>query len=134
MIKNYKGIGDRKVYLLVGKVNAIKREQYRKEIEKQNNAIIIGTYGVLSTGINIKNIHSIIFASPSSKGRVRNLQSLGRGLRKLDGKEKAVLYDISDDLRLRKNSKSNYTLSHLQERVSIYSAEKLKYKFINITI
>lgn len=134
MLKNYEKIGDRKVYLLVGEVKAELREQYRAEIEKEHNAIVIGSYGVLSTGVNIRNIHSVIFASPSSKGRVKNLQSLGRGLRKADGKDKTVLYDISDDLRVNEKSKPNFTLEHLQNRIDIYSSEKLNFRLLDIGI
>ena len=73
----------------------------------------------------------MVFASPS-KSRVRNLQSIGRGLRKGDNKEEAVLYDIADDFRVGKFT--NYTLKHFVERVKIYDDEKFEYKFYNIDL
>ena len=91
----------------------------------------MASYGTFSTGINIRNLHNVIFASPS-KSRVRNLQSIGRGLRIGDNKAEAVLYDIADDFRIGKHV--NYTLIHLQDRVRIYDEEKFKYKFYNIEV
>lgn len=82
-----------------------------------------------STGINIRNLHNIIFASPS-KSRVRNLQSIGRGLRQSEGKEKAVLYDIADDLRYKKHI--NFTLKHFIERTKLYNEEQFPFKIYKI--
>ena len=86
----------RKVFYVHGGVNAEERELVREITEKENNAVIVASYGTFSTGINIKNLHNVIFASPS-KSRIRNLQSIGRVLRKRNGKNQAVLYDIADD-------------------------------------
>ena len=91
----------------------------------------MASYGTFSTGINIRNLHNVIFASPS-KSRIRNLQSIGRGLRKGDNKESAVLFDISDDFRVGKFT--NFTLKHFVERVKIYEDEKFTYKFYNIEL
>jgi superfamily II DNA or RNA helicase len=91
----------------------------------------VASYGTFSTGINIRNLHNVIFASPS-KSRIRNLQSIGRGLRKGDNKESAVLFDISDDFRVGKFT--NFTLKHFVERVKIYEEEKFTYKFYNIEL
>ena len=86
----------RKVFYVHGGVNAEERELVREITEKENNAIIVASYGTFSTGINIKNLHNVIFASPS-KSRIRNLQSIGRVLRKGNSKNQAVLCDIADD-------------------------------------
>jgi len=98
-------------------------------MEEENDAIIVASFGTFSTGINIRNLHNIIFASPS-KSRVRNLQSIGRGLRKSGTKDQATLYDIADDLRHKKHM--NFTLRHFVERVKIYNEEKFPYKIYNI--
>lgn len=92
-------------------------------VRREEGAIIVASYGVFSTGVNIRNLHNIIFASPS-KSKIRNLQSIGRGLRLGEGKEIATLYDISDDLRT--GNHVNYTMNHYAERVKIYHAEKFK--------
>jgi superfamily II DNA or RNA helicase len=122
---------NRHVFFVYGGTDVEVREQIRAITEKQNNAIIVASYGTFSTGINIRNLHNVVFASPS-KSRVRNLQSIGRGLRIGDNKTEAVLYDIADDFRIGKHV--NYTLQHLQERVRIYDEEKFKYKFYNIEV
>ena len=121
----------RKVFFVYGGTNAETREQIRAITEKERNAIIIASYGTFSTGINIRNLHNIIFASPS-KSRIRNLQSIGRGLRRGDAKEKATLFDISDDLRHK--NKVNYTLKHFAERLKIYNEEEFDYKIYNINL
>jgi superfamily II DNA or RNA helicase len=125
-------IGDtRKVFFVHGGTDVEDREEVRAITEKENDAVIIASYGTFSTGINIKKLHNIIFASPS-KSRVRNLQSIGRVLRKGEGKEIATLYDIADDIS--SNSRQNYTLRHLEERIKIYQEENFKYEVIPINL
>jgi superfamily II DNA or RNA helicase len=120
----------RKVFFVHGSTDIEDREQVRVITEQEHNAVIIASYGTFSTGINIKRLHNIIFASPS-KSRVRNLQSIGRVLRKGEGKEIATLYDIADDIS---GKKENYTLKHLYERLSIYQEENFKYEIIKIDL
>ena len=122
---------DRKVFFVYGGTDVEVREQVRELTEKENNAIIVASYGTFSTGINIRNLHNVVFASPS-KSRIRNLQSIGRGLRLGDNKKEAVLFDIVDDFRIGKHV--NFTLKHFEERVKIYDEEKFKYKFYNIEV
>ena len=121
----------RKIFYIYGGVDTEEREKARAIVEKEDNAIIVASYGTFSTGINIKNLHNIIFASPS-KSRIRNLQSIGRGLRLGDNKVNATLYDISDDLTYK--SKENYTLKHFQERINIYTEEEFDYEIHNINL
>jgi len=128
-ITNSKNIGDRKVFYIHGNTKADEREDIRRITETEENAIIVASFGTFSTGVNIKNLHNIIFASPS-KSRVKNLQSIGRALRTSETKEKAVLYDIADDLRVGKHM--NHTLKHFVERVRIYTEEKFPYKMYKI--
>jgi superfamily II DNA or RNA helicase len=127
-----KNKGDnRKVFFIHGGVDTQERELVREITERENNAIIVASYGTFSTGINIKNLHNVIFASPS-KSRVRNLQSIGRVLRKGKGKVKATLYDISDDCSTK--NRRNYTLNHFIERIKIYNEEKFNYEIITIQL
>lgn len=129
MISKAENIGDRKVFFIHGDVKTDERERIRKITENEKDAIIIASYGTYSTGINIRNLHNIVFASPS-KSRIRNLQSIGRGLRKGDNKTKATLFDISDDLR--HDGKYNFTLNHFMERIKIYNEERFSYKIYKI--
>jgi superfamily II DNA or RNA helicase len=122
---------DRKVFFVHGGTDAEQREQIRALTEKESDAIIVGSYGTFSTGVNIRNLHNIIFASPS-KSRVRNLQSIGRGLRISSTKEACNLYDIGDDLSWKK--KKNFTLQHMVERIKIYNEESFKYSLVKVDI
>ena len=128
---NTKVSKDRKIFFIHGGVDAVEREEARKICEQENNAIILASYGTFSTGINIRNLHNVIFASPS-KSRVRNLQSIGRVLRKGDNKAQAVLYDIADDRS--RGSRHNYTLRHLIERLKIYEEEKFDYEITKVNL
>ena len=122
---------DRKVFYVHGGVEPDERENIRAITEKSDNAIIIASYGTFSTGINIRNLHNIVFASPS-KSRIRNLQSIGRGLRLKDNNSSATLYDIADDLTY--NEKENYTLAHFRERINIYNSEDFNYEIHNVEL
>ena len=119
-----------KVFFIHGGVDAVAREEARKICEKETNAIILASYGTFSTGINIRNLHNVIFASPS-KSRVRNLQSIGRVLRKGDNKAQAMLYDIADDCS--RGQSYNYTFRHLIERMKIYDEEKFDYEVTKVS-
>ena len=118
----------RKVFFVHGGTEVEDREEVRKITETESNAVIVASYGTFSTGINIKRLHNIIFASPS-KSRIRNLQSIGRVLRKGEGKDMAILYDIADDI-----GGQNYTLKHLNERVNIYNDENFRYEVIKVNL
>ncbi len=122
---------NRKVFFVYGGVEAEEREEVREITEQSEDAIIIASYGTFSTGINIRNLHNIIFSSPS-KSRIRNLQSIGRGLRLKDNNSHATLYDIADDISY--NNKENYTLQHFKQRINIYNSEDFDYEIHNIEL
>ena len=121
----------RKIFFIHGGVEAEDREAVRHITEKENDAIIVASYGTFSTGVNIRNLHNIIFASPT-KSKIRSLQSIGRGLRLGDNKTAATLYDIADDLRY--GPYTNFTLKHYEERVKIYSEEKFIFTTTSVRI
>ena len=122
---------DRQVFFVYGGTNAETRENIRAITEKEKNAIIVASYGTFSTGVNIRNLHNIVFASPS-KSKIRVLQSLGRGLRKTATKRAVRLFDISDDLT-HKNHR-NFTLNHFYERINIYNEEQFDYKIDRVKL
>lgn len=121
----------RKVFFVYGGTDTEQREQIRKITEGEDDAIIIASYGTFSAGINIVNLHNIIFASPS-KSRIRNLQSIGRGLRRNKQKVECKLYDIGDDLTWK--GRKNYTLLHMIERLKIYNDEHLDYTLVKVSL
>jgi len=122
---------NKKIHYVDGSVSGDAREEIRKIVETEYGSIIVASYGTLSTGVNLKNLHNIIFASPS-KSKIRNLQSIGRGLRTTDSKTKCTLYDIADDLTWK--SKQNYTLLHFSERIKIYAEENFDYKITRVRL
>ena len=122
---------DKEVHFVHGGVGTNEREQIRALAEKKDNILILASYGVFSTGINIRNLHNVVFASPY-KSRIKVLQSIGRGLRKSEQKDAVRLYDISDDLS--HGNKKNFTLLHFQERINIYNEEEFTYKVDTLNI
>jgi superfamily II DNA or RNA helicase len=121
-----------KTFFIHGGTDVEQRENIRKILDNEiDNATLIASYGTCSTGINIRNIHNIIFASPS-RSVIRVLQSIGRGLRKSTSKDKVKLYDIADDLCIGKYQ--NHTYRHMQERQTIYSNERFESRMIVIDI
>ena len=123
--------GDRKVFFVFGGTETADREDIRRITELESDAIIVASYGTFSTGINIRNLHNIIFASPT-KSKIRNLQSVGRGLRKGDAKTYCNLYDIGDDLTWK--ARKNYTLLHMIERIKTYNDEHFDYKLVKVPL
>ena len=119
------------VFFVHGGVKGEERDQIRQIVEDEKTSIIVASYGTFSTGVNIRNLHNIVFASPS-KSRVRNLQSIGRGLRTADGKREARLFDLVDDLRHK--GWKNYSLEHFAERLKIYNEEEFPYKIYQVDL
>lgn len=124
-------VPDRKVFFVHGGVDGNIRSDMRGEIEKADDAIIVASYGTFSTAISINNIHTLIFASPS-KSKIRNLQSIGRGLRLHADKEFVTLFDVADNLI--SGAYKNYTIKHFAERAKIYDSESFEYTIYNIKL
>ena len=119
--KMFKRLGD-KLHYVFGGTDVTDREDVRTIVEGSDENVILASYGTFSTGVNIKKIDNIIFASPS-KSRIRNLQSIGRGLRKGKDKNRMRLFDIADDI-----GGTNYTLNHCKDRINIYNEEGFNYE------
>ena len=123
----------RELHFIYGNTKGEERERIRHLVEndpdKKHN--ILASYGVFSTGVNIRRLDNVIFAS-SSKSEIKVLQSIGRSLRKAEDSQNAVLYDIADDLSV--GSYENYTLKHFKQRIEIYSAEEFPFKIFTVDI
>ena len=120
-----------KKFYVYGGVESPKNEKKLEKLQKNlTTLLLVASYGTFSIGINIRNLHNIVFASPSKL--LRNLQSIGRGLRLKDNNSEATLYDISDDLS--HNGKENYTLAHFRERINIYNEEDFDYIIHNLDL
>ena len=119
------------VKFIHGGISTNEREVIRMDTEQSESTILVASYGTYSTGINIRNLHNVVFASPS-KSRIRNLQSVGRALRRTDEKFSAKLFDIADDLSVKNHQ--NYTLRHFVSRLEIYDDEEFDYAISKIDI
>jgi superfamily II DNA or RNA helicase len=124
-------VNDREVYYIDGDTEPTKREIFLNRMEEGNNRILVASFGTLSTGISIKNIHNI-FLTESYKSEVLIKQSLGRGMRLFEGKEKVNIIDFVDDFSW--EGKDNYLLKHCKERIEIYKKEHFDYKIYEIKI
>ena len=121
----------RKVFFVSGNTQTSDREAIRGIVEKQKNAIIVASLGTFSTGINIRNLHNIVFASPS-KSQIRVLQSIGRGLRKSENGAPTKLFDIIDNLCSK--PRKNFAMLHADERLKIYEREKFMFNTFEIDL
>jgi superfamily II DNA or RNA helicase len=123
------------IYKISGNVESLEREKVRKEIEHKSGCVIVATYGVFSTGINIKKLHHVIFAS-FYKSKIKVMQSIGRGLRLHKSKKKLILWDIVDDFRYKtkKSLKENFAYIHFKQRLELYKRDQFDYvnKIVNI--
>ena len=112
-------------------VDSLEREKIREIVENEKDAIIIASFGTFSTGINIRNLHNIVFASPS-KSKIRVLQSIGRGLRVTKSKMGVLVFDIADDISYRE--RRNFTLNHFSERINIYNEQEFNYEISKVKL
>jgi superfamily II DNA or RNA helicase len=110
---------EKEVHFIRGEVDVDAREEIRKLMEKKSNVVCIAMSAIFSTGINIKNLHYIIFAA-GGKAKVRTIQTIGRGLRLHDDKEKLIIFDLADDLI--------YSNRHVEKRIQIYEKEQIYYE------
>jgi superfamily II DNA or RNA helicase len=111
-------LDDLNIFFIRGDVKGDKREEIRKMFELQDGGILIATYGTLSTGVNIKKIHNIHLAS-SIKSFITLNQSIGRGMRQHETKDKVRIWDYVDDFTSCRKKK-NYILKHADERINLY--------------
>jgi len=119
----------RKIFFVSGATDVDTREMVRKITETEKDAVIVASLQVFSTGVNIRNLHNVIFAAPS-KSQIKILQSIGRSLRIADNGQTAMLFDVADDFHWK--SKKNYTLNHAGVRIAVYAKEKFTYNIYEV--
>ena len=112
----------KKVYFIRGEVDVEERDKVKRLIERDDNIICIAISRIFSTGISINNLHYIVFAS-GGKAKIKILQSIGRGLRLHESKNKLVVVDIADQLR--------YGEAHSDKRMQLYTQENINVKVSN---
>lgn len=131
-------IGKKRVFVLSGDNSPEDRDAVKAMMETSSDMIVCASYGIFSTGVSIRNIHHVVLAS-GAKGRVRNLQTIGRGLRKSGTKSSVILWDLVDDLCKRSKDgrvilKKNYSMDHFLTRVGYYDEEGFNYTNTNVAI
>jgi superfamily II DNA or RNA helicase len=122
---------DKEVFYVDGDTDESLREEYKGRMAAGGNKILIATYGTFATGISINNIHNI-FLVESYKSEVLIKQSLGRGMRKMEGKEKVNVIDFVDDFSSSKYQ--NYLVKHGEVRLQIYKKEGFEYKIFKVKL
>jgi superfamily II DNA or RNA helicase len=110
----------KQVYFIRGEVDVDERKKIQTLMEEQNNIVVVAISKIFSTGINIKNLHYIIFAN-GGKAKIKIIQSIGRGLRLHIDKKELIIFDIADNLR--------YGQRHIEQRLSLYDSEHINYNF-----
>jgi superfamily II DNA or RNA helicase len=121
----------RNVYFISGEVKYSERERIRKIVETETDAIILATSSLMSTGTNIPSISNLIMIMPG-KSNIRIRQTIGRGLRLKEGKDRCIVFDIADDMTY-KNFK-NTAWHHMEARVGIYTKESFNWKVNKIDL
>lgn len=122
---------EKEVYYVDGDTDPERRDYYKTKMEEGTNKVLVASFGTLSTGVSVKNIHNI-FLTESYKSEVLIKQSLGRGMRLYEGKEKVNIIDFVDDFSWK--TSANYLMKHSLERIEIYKREKFDYKVYDVTL
>jgi superfamily II DNA or RNA helicase len=122
---------EKEIFYVDGDTEPERRDFYKGKMEEGTNKVLVASFGTLSTGVSVKNIHNI-FLTESYKSEVLIKQSLGRGMRLYEGKEKVNVIDFVDDFSWK--SSANYLIKHSNERIEIYKREKFEYKVYEVTL
>jgi superfamily II DNA or RNA helicase len=114
---------DKKVFFVRGDVDVEQRDRIKALMERDTNIVVIAISKIFSTGINIKNLHYVVFAS-GGKAKVTIIQAIGRGLRLHENKDLLIIIDIADILK--------YGYDHMQKRIKLYKKERIEYGITTI--
>jgi len=125
---------EKNVYYIDGGTKAENRDYYKKQMEEQENTIIVASIGTFSEGIDILNLHSI-FIVESYKSEFIVRQVLGRGMRLMEGKELVTVIDFCDNFEYGTGyQKKNYLMRHADDREKIYKEKRFPYKRFKVQL
>lgn len=122
---------NRRIFYIDGGTDKDVREEYKSQMENGEDKILVASFGVFSTGINVKNLHYVSLTE-SFKSDVIIRQSIGRGLRKHETKDKLIILDFVDDFRI--DNFVNYLYKHSLKRREIYDEQKFPYEIKKIKL
>lgn len=115
---------EKQCYFIRGEVEVTEREKIRQLMEDRTDIVVVAISKIFSTGINIKNLHYIVFAC-GGKAKIKIVQSIGRGLRLHKDKDKLIIFDIADEFK--------YSTAHMDKRIMLYEKEKIKYSIKEVS-
>jgi len=121
----------RNIFYIDGDIPVDDRELIRAYLESNTNCILVASYKTYSTGINIKNLHNLIFAHPIKK-QSGVTQAIGRLLRLFKNKD-AIVWDVADDFNYKKKTNTTYN-HHFAKRLELYIKSQFNYKIINLEV
>lgn len=101
-----------------GKMKSSDRKAEYKEVQEVDGKVIIATYGVASTGINIVRIFNLVLFE-AGKSFVRVIQSIGRGIRVAPDKDFVNVFDVCSNCKFSKR--------HLAKRKKFYAEAEYPY-------
>lgn len=107
-----------------GKMKSADRKEEYREVQEVDGKVIIATYGVASTGINIVRIFNLVLFE-AGKSFVRVIQSIGRGIRVAADKDFVNVYDVCSNCK--------YSKSHLTKRKKFYKEAEYPFTVNKIT-
>jgi len=118
LVELFKNITDKTVYFIRGSMPVEERNKIILEMEQKDNIICIAMSKIFSTGISINNIQYIIFYY-IGKSWYKIIQSIGRGLRLHESKNKLYIFDMCDNMI--------YSEKHSIERKRVYKKEQIEF-------
>lgn len=128
---------DKTVYLVSGKTSNKERQRIFEEFAQRRDGIIFATYGTMSTGISINNIHYIASAD-GGKAMIIVYQTIGRGVRLAEGKEFLQYIDFYDTIpkydKKWGSGNSNIFTRHAEERRKLYDSRNTEHKTKTINL
>lgn len=107
-----------------GSMKSKDRKAEYKEVQEVDGKVIIATYGVASTGINIVRIFNLVLFE-SGKSFTRVIQSIGRGIRVAPDKDFVNVYDVCSNCKFSKR--------HLTKRKKFYNEAEYPFTVKKIT-
>lgn len=122
---------NKNVYYVDGATSTEQRDDYFNAMRNNDNCVLVASFGTLSTGVSINQIYNIFFVESYKSDKIIR-QSIGRGMRKQEGKDRVTIIDFVDDFSFKNNK--NYLLKHGEERMKTYEEQHFPYKVWEVNL
>ena len=97
-----------------------------------HGGLVSANIDILGTGVNIPNVTDVFFVNPI-KSDILLLQSIGRSVRRYDGKSLAKIHDFVDKIPV-KGVKENTVYSWLAEKKKLYVSKQYKFDVVEVDL